>query len=151
MFASIALMPDRLQLQNASLAVSVLPSEGDPVASLRSLSSGVEFLTQSRRLGRAVQPGMDAKFKDGPSAGIEECLPTVGASAPETRGGPAPDHGDFWQLAWSVDEVDEQQVRLHTQGFSRTPRFSKSLTLEGDTLRIRYPVENTGQLPQAFL
>jgi galactose mutarotase-like enzyme len=72
-------------------------------------------------------------------------------SGPETNGGPAPDHGDFWQLAWNVDEADVRQVRLHAQGFSRTLRFSKQLTLQGNSLRIRYSVENTGYVPQSFL
>lgn len=143
--------PNPLYLQNVNLSVTVLPSEGGRVASLRSLSSGAEFLTQSHRIGHTVQPSMDSRFQDGPCAGIEECLPTVGLSGPETDDGVAPDHGDFWQLAWSVDEADTEQVRLHAQGFSRTLSFSKRLTLQGDTLRIHYRVENTGDVPQSFL
>jgi galactose mutarotase-like enzyme len=140
-----------LYLQNASLAVTVLPSEGGRVASLRSLSSDVEFLTQSHRVERTVQAGMDARFQDGPCAGIEECLPTIGVSGPETIGGPAPDHGDFWQLVWSVEEANPKQIRLHAQGFSRTLRFTKRLALQGDKLRIHYSVENTGDVRQSFL
>jgi galactose mutarotase-like enzyme len=140
-----------LYLQNASLAVTVLPSEGGRVASLRSLRSGIEFLKQSYPDGRAVDASMDARFQDGPCAGIEECLPTVGASGPETVGGAAPDHGDFWQLVWSVEETSKEQVRLHALGFSRTLLFTKRLTLQGDALRIRYSVENTGDVPQSFL
>ena len=142
---------DPLHLQNASLAVTILPSEGGRVASLRSLRSGIEFLTQSHHTGCTVQTGMNAKFQDGACAGIEECLPTVGVSGPETRDGPAPDHGDFWQLAWSVDEAGKEQVLLHAQGFSRTFRFTKHLSLQGETLRIRYGIENTGNIPQSFL
>jgi galactose mutarotase-like enzyme len=140
-----------LYLQNASLAVTILPSEGGRVASLRSLSSDVEFLTQSHHVERTFQAGMDARFQDGPCAGIEECLPTIGVSGPETIDGPVPDHGDFWQLVWSVEEANTEQIRLHAQGFSRTLRFTKRLTLEGDILRIRYRVENTGDVPQSFL
>ena len=140
-----------LYLQNSSLAVTVLPSEGGRVASLRSLNSDVEFLTQSHRVERTVQAGMAARFQDGPCAGIEECLPTIGVSGPETIDGPSPDHGDFWQLVWSVEEANTEQIRLHAQGFSRTLRFTKRLALEGDLLRIRYRVENTGDVPQSFL
>jgi galactose mutarotase-like enzyme len=142
---------DLFQLQSARLAVSVLPSEGGRVASLRSLSSGLEFLTQSNHTAQPIPPSMDAKFQDGPCAGIEECLPTVGASGPETHGGPVPDHGDFWQLAWIVEEVTREQLRLQAQGFSRTLRFTKQLNLEDDTLRIRYKVENAGDMRQSFL
>jgi galactose mutarotase-like enzyme len=142
---------DPLHLQNAGLSVTVLSSEGGRVASLRSLRSGVELLTQSHRMGGTAQAGMNARFQDGPCAGIEECLPTVGVSGPETHGGPVPDHGDFWQLAWSVDKAGKEQARLHAQGFSRTLRFAKHLVLQGETLRIRYGVENTGNIPQSFL
>jgi galactose mutarotase-like enzyme len=140
-----------LHLKNASLAVTILPSEGGRVASLRSLRSGVEFLTQAHHIDRTVQTGMNARFQEGPCAGIEECLPTVGVSGPDTCGGPAPDHGDFWQLAWNVDEAGKEQARLHAQGFSRTLRFTKHLTLQGETLRIRYGVKNTGTISQSFL
>jgi galactose mutarotase-like enzyme len=94
---------------------------------------------------------MSARFQDGPCAGIEECLPTVGPSGSDTDGGPAPDHGDFWQLAWSVDKADAEQIRLHAQGFSRMLRFTKQMMLQDDRLRIRYSVENTGDVPQSFL
>ncbi len=96
-------------------------------------------------------PVIDARFEDGPCAGIEECLPTVGSSGPETEGGPAPDHGDFWQLQWNVDEANAEEIRLHAQGFSRTLRFTKQLTLQGAALHIRYTVRNTGDVPQSFL
>jgi galactose mutarotase-like enzyme len=140
-----------LRLQNEQLAVAVVPSEGGRVASLRSLSSGVEFLAQSHRVGGLLETGIDANFQDGPCAGIEECLPTVGATDSETEGGPTPDHGDFWQLAWTVDAADAESIQLHADGFSRTLRFSKELTLHSDTLRIRYGVENVGDAPQSFL
>jgi galactose mutarotase-like enzyme len=98
-----------------------------------------------------MSAGLEARFQDGPCAGIEECLPTVGASGPETDGGPAPDHGDFWQLAWVVDDAGTRQIRLHADGFSRTLRFTKQLSLDGSELQIRYSVENTGGVAQSFL
>lgn len=144
---------DPLLLQNANLSVTVRPCEGGRVSSLRSLHTDLEFLTQPRRswsLG-AEPPRMDASFRNGPCAGIEECLPTVGISGAKTQGGPAPDHGDFWQLAWEVDWASATEARLHADGFSRTLRFTKQLVLEESALRIRYNVKNTGDEPQSFL
>ena len=89
-------------LKNSELTVEVLPVEGGRISSLKSLHSGLEFLTQSRRRGQYPESGLHARFQDGPCAGIEECLPTVGPSGPETEGGAAPDHGDFWQLPWKL-------------------------------------------------
>ena len=138
-------------LQNSQLAVTVLPAEGGRVASLRSLHTGVEFLTQPLKSGFHVQSGLSASFQDGPCAGIEECLPTVGPCGPDTEGGPAPDHGDFWQLAWKVTEATSTRVRLHAVGFSRPLLFCKELSLEGSELRIHYCVENLQAAPTSFL
>jgi galactose mutarotase-like enzyme len=142
---------DHLVLQNTSISITVRPGEGGRIASLRSLHSGLEFLTQSHQIERANSPSMDASFRDGPCAGIEECLPTVGVSSAETQGGPAPDHGDFWQLAWEAERTSTTEARLHAEGFSRRLRFTKHLALRGNALHIRYNVQNTGAEPQSFL
>src|ERR1700675_4850309 len=73
-------------LKNSELSVEVLPPEGGRISSLKSLHSGMEFLTQSRRGGRYPKAGLDTRFQDGPCAGIEECLPTVGPSWSRDRG-----------------------------------------------------------------
>jgi galactose mutarotase-like enzyme len=137
-------------LTNSDLFVEIIPAEGGRVSSLRSLHSGLEFLTQSRRSGQYPPAGLDTRFQDGPCAGIEECLPTVGPSGAETEGGPAPDHGDFWQLPWQVLATSDKEVSMSAVGFSRTLRFSKRLTLEDKTLRVAYTVENIGSTAQSF-
>lgn len=138
-------------LEGSELAVEIIPAEGGRVSSLRSLYSNLEFLTQSERSGPYPEPGPTTRFRDGACAGIEECLPTVGPSGPETVGGAAPDHGDFWQLPWHVVKASDMEVVMTAQGFSRALRFVKRLTLEGDTLRASYSVENIGSTVQAFL
>lgn len=138
-------------LKTAELSVEVLPEEGGRVASLKSLQSGVEFLTQSHRSGPyAKAPGSDAAFQDGPCAGIEECLPTVGACDAQTPGGAAPDHGDFWQLVWDVTAASETHLSITAAGFSRALRFHKEFDVEQNVLRIGYRVENVGKTPQSF-
>ena len=138
-------------LKNSELSVEVLLAEGGRISSLKSLHSGLEFLTQSRRTGEYPKPGLHARFQDGPCAGIEECLPTVGPSGPETEGGAAPDHGDFWQLPWKLLAASDTHASMSAVGFSRTLRFSKQLTLEHNTLRVAYAAENTGSHAQSFL
>lgn len=141
----------RYSLQNAALSVEILPDEGGRISSLKSLCSGMEFLTQSQRGGSYFQPGFHAAFQDGPCAGIEECLPTVGACGSETDGGPVPDHGDFWQLRWNVSSVSSSHIHMYATGFSRTLRFSKRLSLNDDSVRIVYRVENIGPISQSFM
>jgi galactose mutarotase-like enzyme len=138
-------------LRNSELSVEIIPTEGGRVSSLRSLHSGIEFLTQSQRSGPYPDAGIDTRFRDGSCAGIEECLPTVGPSGPETEGGAAPDHGDFWQLPWQVQKASDTEIHLSALGFSRTLRFNKRLTLESGTLRASYSVENPASTTQSFL
>ena len=138
-------------LKNSELSVEVLPAEGGRISSLKSMHSGMEFLTQSRRGGPYPRAGLDNRFQDGPCAGIEECLPTVGPSGPETEGGPTPDHGDFWQLPWQLLTASDIHISMSAAGFSRTLRFIKQLTLEHNTLRVSYTVENAGSTAQSFL
>lgn len=136
-------------LENSRIAVDLIPAEGGRIASLRSRLSGVEFLTQSNRSGPYPKPRLDTRFQQGPCAGIEECLPTVGPC--EAFGGYVPDHGDFWQVPWRVLAVNSNSLQVSADGFSRSLRFSKILTLESEALHVQYRVENTGQVPHSFL
>lgn len=138
-------------LTNSELSVEIIPAEGGRISSLRSVRSGLEFLTQSQRRERYPHAGLDARFQDGYCAGIEECLPTVGSSGPKTEGGPAPDHGDFWQLPWQVLAASDNEVSISAVGFSRALRFSKRLILEHKTLRVAYTVGNISSIRQSFL
>jgi|SRR5580658_7524876 galactose mutarotase-like enzyme len=138
-------------LKSAELSVEVLPAEGGRISSLKSMESGVEFLTQSHRIGTYPKARLDARFQDGACAGIEECLPTVGPAGPDTEGGPAPDHGDFWQLPWKVLSASDKHASLAAVGFSRPLRFSKKLTLDSNVLRVAYTVVNSGSTAQSFL
>lgn len=138
-------------LRNSELSVELVPSEGGRISSFQSLRSGKEFLTQSRRNGPYPNAGLHTRFQDGPCAGVEECLPTVGPSGPETDGGEAPDHGDFWQLPWELLAASDTHASLAAVGFSRTLRFVKKLTVEHTALRIAYTVKNSGSTEQSFL
>jgi galactose mutarotase-like enzyme len=138
-------------LQNSELAIKVIPAEGGRISSLKSLKSGIEFLTQSQRIGPYPEAGLQTQFRDGACAGIEECLPTVGPSGPETDGGPAPDHGDFWQLPWQILTASRSEIAMSAVGFSRPLKFQKRLALNGNILRVSYLAENFGTGPQSFL
>lgn len=142
---------NRYRLLSSDLLVEVVPSEGGRISSLRSLSSGMEFLTQSRGVRSNSYPRLGASFRNGPCAGIEECLPSVGACGPETIGGAVPDHGDFWQVAWRVLHYSERKLSQAAVGFSRPLRFEKSIEIESNHVRLDYSVQNIGAEPQSFL
>jgi galactose mutarotase-like enzyme len=138
-------------LQSEELEVVVLPDEGGRIASLKSRSSGLEFLTQSHRHGAYPRRGLTTPFLEGPCAGVEECLPTVGACGPETECGALPDHGDFWQLPWCVIDSAKECLTIEAQGFSRPLLFRKTLTVRGNELCVDYAIRNVGDLPTSFL
>ena len=136
-------------LSNANLSITLLPTEGGRVSSLRSVESNAEFLTQSKRRGPYLQPSVDSLFQSGPCAGIEECLPTVGGC--HVNGLPVPDHGDFWQLPWQTITTSKTQAQIRAMGFSTPLLFTKTYSVEDRALRVHYMVENKSQEPIPFL
>ncbi|MGC2298426.1 MAG: aldose epimerase [Acidobacteriaceae bacterium] len=146
---NLMITPHAVSLENDRLTLKLIPIEGGRIASLRSRLTGLEFLTQSTRTGPLPQPSLDALFQQGPSAGIEECLPTVGPGT--AQGGFVPDHGDFWQIPWKVLACTDGHLCVSADGFSRSLRFTKDLVLHDSTLLVRYRVENIGASPQSFL
>lgn len=140
-----------IMLRSEQMEAMVLPQEGGRIASLRSLRTGLEFLAQSNRQYTQLRPSVSARFQDGPSAGIEECLPSVAPCGPETLGGAVPDHGDFWQLEWTVESLDSRSTALSATGFSRPLHFSKEVLLDGSSLWLRYRAQNTGSEVTSFL
>jgi galactose mutarotase-like enzyme len=139
-----------ISLQSDEMEVMVIPGEGGRIASLRSTSSGLEFLTQARPDREAIEAGLDTAFQRGPCAGAEECLPTVGLCV-DCSGGPAPDHGDFWQIPWSVDSLDRRKLQMHAVGFSRPLRFERIISVDGASLSLDYRVVNLGSMACSFL
>jgi hypothetical protein len=141
-------------LQNDDLSVAVVPDEGGRIASLKSRHSGLELLLQARRDRAPLQPGLYARFRDGACAGIEECLPSVSACTGDgesAEDAPVPDHGDFWQLAWTVDAFDAAALSLSATGFSRPLRLRKRISLHDNSLRMDYSIENLSDRPTSFL
>ena len=144
---------DGITLHNDRLRVLVLPHEGGRIASLFDAQSNLEFLLQpSKRYRRPESLGLWDRFENSACAGIDECLPSVGASGPETPGGPVPDHGDFWRLNWTVMATSgNDSVSLAATGYSRPLLFEKHLRLHASTLEIRYRIHNLQDTPVPYL
>jgi galactose mutarotase-like enzyme len=142
--------PASILLRSEELEVVIVPAEGGRIASLRSVRTGVEFLTQARSNRQPIEPSFENLFQYGPCAGAEECLPTVGPCE-DCSGGPAPDHGDFWQLPWHVDSFGDRQLNMQALGFSRPLRFARELRVDGASLFFDYTVTNAGSETLPFL
>ena len=139
-----------ITIRTDEIEVTVIPQEGGRISSLRSIRSGLEFLTQARSGRPAIEPGLEASFQRGPCAGAEECLPTVGPCA-DCTGGPAPDHGDFWQVPWQVDSLVGRRLKMHAIGFSRSLRFERIIEVNEASASLDYRVVNLGSKPLSFL
>jgi galactose mutarotase-like enzyme len=142
-----------ITLHNDRLRVHILPEEGGRITSFFDMRSRIEFLLQpSEPYG---QPGpLDPWdcFENSACAGIDDCLPSVGACGPETPGGPVPDHGDFWRLRWNVVSTSESDsVSMAATGYSRPLLFEKQLVLHDSSLEIRYRIRNMEDTPVPFL
>jgi len=139
-------------LDNGQIRIVLLPREGGRVQSLYNLRSGIEFLMQARHARKQQRADVNARFQDGSCAGIEECIPSVASCGPSTEGGAVPDHGDFWQLGWNIeDSATTTHVALHAQGFSRPLLFRRAFDLRESSLTICYRLQNIGAQPLAFL
>jgi galactose mutarotase-like enzyme len=134
-------------LENALLRVTILPELGGKIASLVRLESGNEFLLQPPKPERLRARIYGDSFEKYEASGFDECAPTVARCVyPEglLLGRRLPDHGDIWSLPSDI-EVAGEQVRLTTHLRSLPLRFSKTLELQENTLRLEYEAANLSQ------
>ena len=143
---------DTRVLQNEQLQVEVVPGQGGRIVSILNRQAGIEFLTlPSTSARRSHKPGKWDRFEESPCAGVDECLPSIGACGLETPGGSIPDHGDFWRLAWDVTAFGRRSISMQATGFSRPLRFEKRLNLHASSLEIQYRIHNLQSAALPFL
>jgi galactose mutarotase-like enzyme len=135
---------ERAVLKNGFLRIEVMPALGGKITSIQLVPGGDELLQRPLLPYAPRIPFMH--FDDSDASGWDECLPSVAACSVQTSSGivSVPDHGDFWQVAWQLDSLHENDLTLSADGFSLPLRFAKSLRLEDNRLRIAYRVQNSG-------
>ena len=138
-------------LRNCNLELAVAPALGAKIVSLKNLSSGREWLWHPASGLKLFhnQPGDD--FSLSTLVGWDECLPTIAPCTWKDRA--FPDHGEAWNLAWSLDEdawkrgVLKTSVLLPVSSF----HFTRTLQLSGSSLIVEYVLENPAPVAQEFL
>jgi Domain of unknown function (DUF4432) len=136
-------------LENDTLRVVVLPGKGGEIWELWHVPSGSQLLWHAPwelRRGPAVAPG--SHFDDWYAGGWQDLLPN-GDTACEVEGVSHGFHGESWALPWSCtarDGVLELSASLTTLPL----RVTKTLSLDGPTLRIEERVENAGAKEVSF-
>ncbi len=140
-----------VQLANDRLVASFLPGLGAKMNSLKSVSTGREFLLQPQRSYRPAEYG--ASFADYDTSGFDECCPTV-SECKYPNGGFAgaimPDHGDLWSMPWDYS-VRYGELFFEAQGRSLPYVFRKYVRLEGNAIILSYEITSVGSREFAFL
>jgi galactose mutarotase-like enzyme len=141
-----------VQLANDCVAVSFLPELGAKMTSLKSVSTGREFLLQPP--DRPYRPATyGARFADFDTSGFDECCPTVSeCQYPNGEFAHAilPDHGDLWSTAWQCD-ISDSELSFEARGKSLPYMLRKYVSLESNIIVLRYEVVSTGTQEFAFL
>lgn len=133
-------------MKTDTLVAEVLPELGGKVASLR--RNGVELLQPP--LKPYAQHSATMRFEESDASGFDECVPSVSACeiAGDIR---IPDHGEFWRLPCTVEQTTENEVLLTASSSVLPLQFERRLTLQGDTLRVNYRLQNTGAAEIPYL
>jgi len=133
---------ERITVENERVRLSLLPQVGGKIVSLVLKQSEHEYLWSSGRSYR--QPPFDAHYIDHDISGLDECFPTIAEGFyPEEpwKGTHLADHGEVWTLPWET-RIEGQRVSLSVSGIRFPYRLSKVLSLDENTVRIDYRLQN---------
>lgn len=149
-----------LELENAALRVVVVPEAGAKIVSLFDKRAGREWLVTPEQSG-SVLPNpfrawsYGAEYNPNQCGGWDEMFPTILACAYPGEGpyfgAELPDHGEAWALPWADAGSAQEQISLELRGRALPYRLHRSLSLDGDALRMDYRLENCGRAEFAYL
>lgn len=161
MIQAIAVEKENVVIRAGDCSVTILPSLGGKIASIR---IGEKELLQSP-LAPYGPRTRTMSFDAADASGWDECLPSVAACSVETEAGVAavPDHGDLWRVQWKSKDQgsgnrdrlgldgSEDSVTLRGECFSLPLALERTLTLTETArswkLQLDYTLSNTGGFP----
>ncbi|MET3898036.1 galactose mutarotase-like enzyme [Devosia sp. UYZn731] len=128
-----------LAIENAVVRVVIDPAFGARVLSLLDRRSGRDWMAKGPQTANF---GEGAVYLADEAVGWDECFPTVSPwdASGTAWGRTLRDHGDLWGRRWSVDA--HASDRLACSYGDADFRFSRELSLAGETLTARYCIEN---------
>jgi hypothetical protein len=136
-------------LDNGEIRVVVLPAKGGEIWELRHVRTGAQLLWHAPW---GLRPGprvaADDHFDDWYAGGWQDLLPN-GDAACEVDGVEHAFHGESWALPWSCTAC-AGTLELATSLRTLPLRVTKTLSLDGETLRIEERVENAGNRELRF-
>jgi galactose mutarotase-like enzyme len=146
-----------LTLDHSDYTLTVVPQLGGKITSLKKKKTKREFLSRTRVEYRTRTYG--DLYENYECDGIDECFPSVGASAYPSypwQGVSVPDHGEVWSLPWEW-EIKQNKLRMWVRGVRFPYIFERSLTFETlarqktPYIRLSYKVTNESPYDFPFL
>ena len=137
-----------LTLEDARLAVRVMPLLGGKVVSVVHRASGREWLDLPPA-GALAEATPGAAFDARPPAGLDECLPTVAACTLD--GKRYADHGGAWSRPWSVVEHAADRLVMEVALDDPPLVLRRGLRLDSGTLAMDYTLTNGGGSPVPYV
>lgn len=149
---------ETLELVNTNVSATVDPGRGADVLSLVHRRSGVDVLFSSpwRERADAVRDGQRPSTFDPVASWLEQyrggwqTLCPNGGEPRVVHGAPVAFHGEASVVPWTVDLAATDHARLHVELFSVPVCISRSIRLDGMTVRCTDTVANLSTTPLEF-
>ncbi|MSP12640.1 MAG: hypothetical protein EXR62_06745 [Chloroflexi bacterium] len=139
-----------------AIELVMVPGWGAKIASLRSGSSGREWLSSNPHLEIRLPRYGASYVQEYDAGGWDECFPSVSAGnypAYPWQDTYLPDHGEVWSLPWEIKWEQQTPSVLHlkasTSGVHFPYNFARSLEMRQDEpgFRLNYRVTNYAAFP----
>jgi len=129
-----------MTLKNDVVELTIIPSFGARVTSLKDRRTGREWLVTGPSVGDSSD---EAVFLSEEAIGWDECFPTVAPCKVNGEATLLRDHGDLWARPWSIQSQSDGHIDClyETKEYS----FSRSLTLIGNEVKAEYELKNLGE------
>ncbi|MFB6782378.1 aldose 1-epimerase [Streptomyces sp. NPDC056352] len=144
-------MTSSVRLHGDHLSVEVRPGKGADITSVTERSSGIDVLWRTpwgRRdlAGAPVTGDSQTDWLARYGGGWQQLVPNAGAER-TVDGLRRGYHGEAAVVAWTVESVNEAEVRLATDLITAPLSLTRSLRLDGPALHVRDTVHNTSREP----
>jgi len=138
-------------LNTEEVELAVVPELGSKIISLKDLRTGRDWMWHPPGGLKLFRNRSGDAFSQSPLAGADECLPTIAPCS--WRGRELPDHGEVWNVPWTVDSkalengILKTSVRLEISPFD----FERAIELRGNEIQISYQLKNFSTAERRFL
>jgi galactose mutarotase-like enzyme len=124
-------------VRDSGIELSVDPSRGAKITSVRNLASGREWLLQDPALPAALLAYGDV-FTDSGMSGWDEMFPTVDACGYLGEAVDLPDHGEVWSRPWRVLESTSTSIVTEIDGCRLDYRLRRRIDVAGSRVTCQY-------------